>query len=76
VVLHDIIERIYFYLINFSQKEMGSEKHTADMVLHDMIEQIYFTQSYSHKMKWEARNTRQTWFFLMEHPSPIFVLWA
>jgi hypothetical protein len=42
VVLHDIIERIYFDLIIFSQKEMGSEKHMADMVLHNMIERIYF----------------------------------
>jgi hypothetical protein len=33
VVLHDTIERIYFYFIIFSQKEMGSEKHTADVVL-------------------------------------------
>jgi hypothetical protein len=42
VVLHDIIEWIYFYSIIFSQKEMGSKKHTADMVLHNMIEWIYF----------------------------------
>jgi hypothetical protein len=42
VVLHDIIERIYFYSIIFSQKEMGSKKHTADLVLHNMIERIYF----------------------------------
>ena len=33
VVLHDMIERIYFYFIIFSQKKMGSEKHTADVVL-------------------------------------------
>jgi hypothetical protein len=33
VVLHDMIERIYFYFIIFSQKEMGSKKHTADVVL-------------------------------------------
>jgi hypothetical protein len=37
-----MIERIYFYTIIFSQKDMGSEKHTADVVVHDMIEQIYF----------------------------------
>jgi hypothetical protein len=42
LVLHNIIEWIYFYLIIFSQKEMGSKKHTADVVLHDMIERIYF----------------------------------
>jgi hypothetical protein len=41
VVLHGIIEWIYFYLIIFSQKEMGSKKHTADKVLHNMIEHIY-----------------------------------
>jgi hypothetical protein len=33
VVVHDMIERIYFYSIIFSQKEMGSKKHTADMVV-------------------------------------------
>jgi hypothetical protein len=37
-----MIKWIYFYLIIFSQKEMGSKKHTADMVVHDMIELIYF----------------------------------
>jgi hypothetical protein len=42
VVLHDIIERINFYSIIFSQKEMGSEKHMADVVLHNMIEWFYF----------------------------------
>ncbi len=40
--LHDIIERIYFYLIIFSQKELGSKKHMADVVVHAMIERIYF----------------------------------
>jgi hypothetical protein len=38
----DIIERIHFDLIIFSQKEMGSKKHMADVVLHDMIKWIYF----------------------------------
>jgi hypothetical protein len=33
VVVHDMIEQIYFYLIIFSQKEMGSEKHKADVVV-------------------------------------------
>jgi hypothetical protein len=33
VVVHDMIERIYFYSIIFSQKEMGSGKHTADVVV-------------------------------------------
>jgi hypothetical protein len=33
VVLHDMIERIYFYFIISHKKEMGSEKHTADVVL-------------------------------------------
>jgi hypothetical protein len=37
-----MIERIYFYSIIFSQKEIGSEKHMADVVVHDMIERIYF----------------------------------
>ena len=32
-VLHDMIERIYLYSVIFSQKIMGSEKHTSDMVL-------------------------------------------
>jgi hypothetical protein len=50
-------------LIIFSQKEMGSEKHTADVVVHNMIEQIFFNQSFSHKKKSEARNTWQMWLF-------------
>jgi hypothetical protein len=33
VVIHNMIEQIYLYSIIFSQKEMGSEKHMADMVL-------------------------------------------
>jgi hypothetical protein len=33
VVVHDTIERIYFYSIIFSQKEMGSEKHLPDVVV-------------------------------------------
>ncbi len=33
VVIHDMIEQIYFYLIIFSQKEMGSKKHKSDVVL-------------------------------------------
>ncbi len=37
-----MIERFYFYTIIFSQKEMGNEKHTADVVVHNMIERIYF----------------------------------
>jgi hypothetical protein len=32
-----MIERIYFYLIIFSQKEMGSEKHMADVVVPDRL---------------------------------------
>jgi hypothetical protein len=42
VVLHNIIEWIYFYSMIFSQKEMGSKKHTAEVVLPNMIERIYF----------------------------------
>jgi hypothetical protein len=33
VVVHDMIERIYFYSIILSQKEMGSKKHIADVVV-------------------------------------------
>jgi hypothetical protein len=33
VVLHDMIEWIYFYSIIFSQKEMGSKIHMADMAV-------------------------------------------
>jgi hypothetical protein len=33
VVVHDMIERIYFYSIIFSQKEMESKKHMADVVV-------------------------------------------
>jgi hypothetical protein len=29
-------------LIIFTQKEIGMEKHTADMVVHDIIKQTYF----------------------------------
>jgi hypothetical protein len=54
VFLHDIIERIYFYSIIFSKKEMGSKKHTADVVLHNMIERIYFLSIiFSQKMESE-----------------------
>ncbi len=42
MVLHNIIEWIYFYSMIFSQKEMGSKKHTAEVVLPNMIERIYF----------------------------------
>jgi hypothetical protein len=37
-----MIERIYVYSIILSQKEMESEKHTADMVVQNMIERIFF----------------------------------
>jgi hypothetical protein len=33
VVVHDMIERIYFYSIIFSQNKMGSEKHKEDVVV-------------------------------------------
>jgi hypothetical protein len=33
VVLHNMIEQIYFQSIIFSKKEMGSAKHMADVVL-------------------------------------------
>jgi hypothetical protein len=42
VALHDMIERFYFYIIIFSQKEMGSKNHMADLVVHNMIDRIYF----------------------------------
>jgi len=37
VVLHDMIERIYFDFIIFSQKEIGSKNHTAHVVLPDVV---------------------------------------
>jgi hypothetical protein len=33
VIFHNMIEWIYFYSIILSQKEMGSEKHMADVVV-------------------------------------------
>jgi hypothetical protein len=37
-----MIERIYFYSIIFSQKEMGSKNYMADLVFHNMVQWIYF----------------------------------
>jgi hypothetical protein len=48
-----------------SQKEeMRTGTESSGVILHDMIERIYFYFIiFSQKKKWEARNTRQTWFF-------------
>jgi hypothetical protein len=59
-------ERIYFYLIIFSQKEMGSKKHTADVVVHDMG--FIFTWSFYHKKKWRAEE------LLLKHEDDELVL--
>jgi hypothetical protein len=37
VVVHNMIEQIYFYSIIFSQKEKGSKKHMADVVVPSQI---------------------------------------
>jgi hypothetical protein len=45
VVVHDMIEWIYFYSIIFSQKEMGSKKHIADVVLGLKKREVEYTRS-------------------------------
>jgi hypothetical protein len=53
-----MIEWIYFYLIIFSQKEMVSKKHTADVVVHDMIERInFYSINFSQKEMGSKKHT-------------------